>query len=269
MKNQENQDFSSIYKDVFKNVYPKIQSKKNGVIYHVIAIILEGEDCHRKDLCDYFRIDKDSSLEKDQEFADKFSKDIKDLVFTDRLGVIQEPTKNISDWSIKRSDALHEISEQFHSSTSKGERQMKLIIIVACLMVGAFACRKYLQRTRSTNINSPTASLCLAVPASAVYKLHERDSISRDEIIRLIDSATEFLCVPESKNIPVEIMDEERSPESQLKFYIRINLRNGGNIIDKETQYGMKRELPLNVTGKVMQIGFLKNVSILREFNRI
>jgi hypothetical protein len=149
------------------------------------------------------------------------------------------------------------------------ERQMKLIIIVACLMVGAFACRKYLQRTRSTNINSPTASLCLAVPASAVYKLHERDSISRDEIIRLIDSATEFLCVPESKNIPVEIMDEERSPESQLKFYIRINLRNGGNIIDKETQYGMKRELPLNVTGKVMQIGFLKNVSILREFNRI
>lgn len=42
-----------------------------------------------------------------------------------------------------------------------------------------------------------------------------------------------------------------------------------GNIIGKETQYGMKRELPLNVTGKVIQIGFLKNVSILREFNRI
>lgn len=124
-------------------------------------------------------------------------------------------------------------------------------------------------KTRSTKQGNSTASLCLAVPASEVYKLRKGDPLSRDDVVRLIDCATEFLCVPESKNISVEIIDEEPSSESRLKFYVRINLKNGGNIIGKETQYGMKRELPLNVTGKVIQIGFLKNVSILREFNRI
>ena len=124
-------------------------------------------------------------------------------------------------------------------------------------------------KTRSTKQGNSTASLCLAVPASEVYKLRKGDPLSIDDVIRLIDCATEFLCVPESKNISVEIIDEEPSSESRLKFYVRINLKNGGNIIGKETQYGMKRELPLNVTGKVIQIGFLKNVSILREFNRI
>ncbi|GCA93143.1 hypothetical protein [Microcystis aeruginosa] len=124
-------------------------------------------------------------------------------------------------------------------------------------------------KTRSTKQGNSTASLCLAVPASEVYKLRKGAPLSRDDVVRLIDCATEFLCVPESKNISVEIIDEEPSSESRLKFYVRINLKNGGNIIGKETQYGMKRELPLNVTGKVIQIGFLKNVSILRKFNRI
>lgn len=125
-------------------------------------------------------------------------------------------------------------------------------------------------KTRSTKQGNSTASLCLAVPASEVYKLRKGDPLSRDDVVRLIDCATEFLCVPEYKKISVEtIPDEGRSPESRLKFYVRINLKNGGNIIGKETQYGMKRELPLNVTGKVIQIGFLKNVSILRKFNRI
>lgn len=263
-----NPSFSSICKDVLKNVYPKIQSKKNGVLYHVLAIILEDVDSHRKFLCDDFRIDEDSSLEKDQEFADKFSKDITNLVYLERLKGNKQIKEKLSTLATKGSDLVDELNP-LQSNQSKEERKMKLIIIVACLMVGTFACFKYLDRTRSRKQGNSTASLCLAVPASAVYNLHKGYSISRDEIIRLIDSATEFLCEPESKNIPVEIMDEERSPESQLKFYIRINLQNGGNIIGKETQYGMKRELPLNVTGEVTQIGFLKNVSILRTFNRI
>jgi hypothetical protein len=264
-----NESFSSICEDVFKIVSPQIKYKKMGVLYDVLNILLEGkeEEFHAKDLCHYFGINKDSYLEKDQEFAENFLNDITKLVYTDRLVGSKKLNKNLSTTSIGISNFFN---EKFNHS--KEDIQMEWIVVVACLIVGTFACYKYLQRTRSTNIISPTASLCLAVPASAVYNLQEGSSLRRDEVVRLIDSATEFLCVPESKNIPVEIVeiiDEERSSESRLKFYIRINLTNGGNIIGKETQYGMTRELPLNVTGKVIEIGFLKNVSILRKFNRI
>jgi len=261
-----NKYFSSICKDVFTIVYPKIKSKKGGVLYHVLSIILEREESQRDDLCRYFGINQSSCLDEDKRLSGEFLNDVTKLVYVERL---KFGDFNSTGVATGISGILDNV-DPTKSNQSKEERQMELIITVACLMVGAFTCFKYLQRTRSKNEISPTASLCLAVPASEVYNLHEGYDLNRDDVVRLIDCATEFLCVPEYKKISVEtIPDEGRSPESRLKFYVRINLKNGGNIIGKETQYGMKRELPLNVTGKVIQIGFLKNVSILREFNRI
>lgn len=264
-----NPPFSSTWRDIFENVYPKISSKNTGVLYRVLNIILEGEEFQAKNLCDYFGIDQSSSLEEDKKFSDDFLEDITNLIFAEKTK-IQALNKLITSSQTKVNDTLDHVN-LLESNQSKEKRKMYWIIVVACLMVGAFACLKYLEKTRSRKTNSLSlkASLCLALPASAVYKLRKEDSIGRDEILRLIDSATEFLCVEESKNIPVEITNEEPSSESQLKFYVRINLKNGGNIIGKETQYGMQRELPLNVIGEITELGFLKNVSILRSFNRI
>lgn len=237
------------------------------MIYQVLSLLLEGEDSHKYGICNHYGIKSSSTLDQDKKFSNDFLDDVTKLVYTNRL---KFGDLNSTIFATSVSDGLDKL-DPTKSNQSKEERQVELIIVVACLMVGAFACLKYLEKTRSgqTNGLSLKASLCLALPASAVYKLREKDSIGRDEILRLIDSATEFLCVEESKNIPVEITNEEPSSESQLKFYVRINLKNGGNIIGKETQYGMQRELPLNVIGEITELGFLKNVSILRSFNRI
>ncbi|MFM8298134.1 MAG: hypothetical protein ACKN9A_06910, partial [Microcystis aeruginosa] len=79
-----NKYFSSICQDVFTIVYPKIKSKKGGVLYHVLSIILEGEESQRDYLCHYFGINQSSSLKEDKTYSDDFLNDITNLCFVER-----------------------------------------------------------------------------------------------------------------------------------------------------------------------------------------
>lgn len=113
----------------------------------------------------------------------------------------------------------------------------------------------------------------MAVPASTVYGLSRGQSIPREKIIEIIEAAPEFLCTKaeeaKKKFIDIDIIDQDISPESQLKFYIRIDIPNGQNIINAETKYVIKRDLPPSTEGKIIQLGRLRDASILKSFNRI
>jgi hypothetical protein len=134
-------------------------------------------------------------------------------------------------------------------------------------------CKKVLdsQESSSSTTADRSAALCLTVPESAIYDLEEGQPINRERIIKLIDFASEFLCVKieEADSFSIDILKEKQSPERQLKFYIRIDISNGQNIINKKTLYQMKRDLSPDAEGTIRELGFLQNVSILRQFNRI
>jgi len=59
------------------------------------------------------------------------------------------------------------------------------------------------------------------------------------------------------------------SPDSQLKFYIRIDVPDGQDIICGETKYVIKRDLPPNIRGEIKKLGRLKSISSISSFNRI
>jgi hypothetical protein len=264
--------FSDIYKQIVEKIYPETKNNDCGIMYEALSIILADKQEHKNYICEKFAIELYSSLEEDVKISEHFLSDITSIVYIDRLLGIKFVNEKVSGTCV----SISKIIDQVNPLSPQKENQMKLVITAVCLMVGAYACYQFLRRSNVKNaqsqkmINGFKSSLCLVVPASTVYELQEGQFINRDQILKLIDSATEFLCIEHDKAINAEVdVYEEPTPDSRLKFYIRIDLENAGNIIGKETQYGMKRELPSNVTGQITQLGFLKNVSILRSFNRI
>ncbi|PZV25045.1 MAG: hypothetical protein DCF12_16390 [Snowella sp.] len=252
-----NQELLKIYKETFQKVSLKVESKDKGVMYEALKILLNANKYDLDLLVSQFGIKESSCFDEDQEIANRILNDVKQIVYVERLPL----------GDLNLSSIATKLSNQINQSK---EKKMELIIIAACLMAGIFTCLRYLEKEESSKLPPGRSSLCLAVPSSAIYKLVKDPHLERNEIEKLIDSATEFKCVKESEEVSVEIDPNEKiSSDSQLKFYVRIDLENGGNIIGKETQYGMKRELPLNVKGTIRELGFLKDVSILRKFNRV
>ena len=121
-----NKYFSSICKDVFAIVYPKIKSKKGGVLYHVLSIILEREESQRDDLCRYFGINQSSCLDEDKRLSGEFLNDVTKLVYVERLKFGDFNSTNLATGI---SDILDNV-DLTKSNQSKEERQMELIITV-------------------------------------------------------------------------------------------------------------------------------------------
>jgi hypothetical protein len=67
----------------------------------------------------------------------------------------------------------------------------------------------------------------------------------------------------------IDVINQEILQDSQLKFYIRIDIPNGQDIIGAETKYVIKRDIPKDTEGKIIQLGRLRDASVLKSFNRI
>ncbi len=63
--------------------------------------------------------------------------------------------------------------------------------------------------------------------------------------------------------------NEEIPPNSNREVYIRIHIDNGQAMIDKESPYILKRNLPREGQRIVQRYDCLKNLSGLENFNRV
>ena len=97
-------------------------------------------------------------------------------------------------------------------------------------------------------------------------------SVNRDDILELIDAASDFLCIQqdEASQLSVEIDENQTpSPDGVLEFYIRIDIPDGQAIINQKTKFVIKRDIPLNTPGNIKQLGLIKDMSSVSSFNRI
>ena len=120
-------------------------------------------------------------------------------------------------------------------------------------------------------------AICLVIPASAVADLPKKEEtetidkeVDKDGIVQLIDAASYFLCTKQEDASDIGIdKSQEALPDSQLKFYIRIDIPDGREIIDEKTKYAIKRDLPPDVQGKIKELGRLTSIDSISSFNRI
>jgi hypothetical protein len=266
-----NARLKKIYDCIFEKIYPQVEGKKYGVLYHVIKIILKKEVQQFNEVCKEFNI-------KDYDYYQDDCKTLKNIVIPEeealfRLQIILHRELNFPGFEIEE------------------ERIMKKwIILTACLLVGVYACKKYLEqnqrqeprrRQRDTNddkletvIPAPprpfvTAALCLVVPASVTDNLMEYSEINVCQIEKLIDKASYLLCSKpeEAEFLKLEFTDENISNIGENReVFIKINISNTQDMIGKTLPHILKRNLPSSSNGKVIALAPLKNLSGLEQF---
>ncbi|MFN6199611.1 MAG: hypothetical protein ACK4YS_13570 [Aphanizomenon sp.] len=117
-------------------------------------------------------------------------------------------------------------------------------------------------------------ALCLVVPSLVVRNVKKDYPINISDIEKLIDNSLYFLCteLEEATQLSLETTDEDITNVSeQREIYIRINIANGESMIGKKIPYILKRNLPPNGQGVVIQLACLKYLSVsgLEYFNHI
>jgi hypothetical protein len=259
--------FETSCEQIFKQVYPHIEDQEKGTLSSVIYFILDKIEAQK--LCEQYSIKKNASLDEDLDLSD-------DIIYTVSINK-QKPVKD--NWLVKGTGEIaKKVSRPFRKSLDNDKDKMELIVVAAVILIGAYISQKLLSKPPTKGISPPAlpsqlipTAICLGVPASAVYGLTVGQQINREKIIELIEAAPEFLCIKaeEANKKNIDTINQEVSQDSQLKFYIRIDIPNGQKIIDAETKYVIKRDIPKNTEGQIIQLGRLRDASILKSFNRI
>lgn len=269
-----NEYFKKSYKQIFDQIYPHIKNQQLGTLSTVFYLILNESEA--RELCEEYGVKKNYSLDEDLDLAD-------DIIYT--VSIDKQKLVKANFISRTGGEIVKNISRPFRKSLDSNEDKMEFIVVAAVILIGAFFSQKLLIKDKSKNILSsstkeisspsltrqPTA-ICLAVPASAVFGLTIGKAIDRNEIIQLIEAASDFICtqVGQAETLGVDIdINQSPSPDSQLKFYIRIDIPDGREIIGGETKYVIKRDLRPNTQGEIKELGRLRSISSISSFNRI
>lgn len=261
-----NENPKNLYDQVCNNIYPQIQGIEKGLLYKTIQLILCEEQSPEQEktrkICDYFEIKPHAYKHEDKKIIDN----LLDTIFIN-IKILKAPAKLVKNF--------------------QGENMEWIFVAAAFTFVGLFLYKQTLDKKQQEKIKpsvqeikeqpifSPPipADLCLIVPASIASNFKNGSNLSVDELTHLIDSTSYFLCThvkaADSNEQLLEMTDENILHDSKREVYIRINIDNGRNLIDKKITYYLKTNLPINAQCIVKQLACLRNLSGLEKFNRV
>ncbi|MGB8686903.1 MAG: hypothetical protein WCD53_06155 [Microcoleus sp.] len=252
----------SLYDQVCNNIYPQIQGIEEGLLYKTIQMILCEEQEKTREICDYFGIKPYANKDEDNKIID----DLFDAIFRNNQ-ILKVPAKLVKkfqggnmEW-IFVAAAFTFVGLFFYKQTLDKKEQDKI--------------KPAVQEIKEKPIFSPPipADLCLVIPASIASNFINRSNLKVDELTYLIDNASYFLCttvkVADSNEQYLKITDESIQLDSRREVYIRININDGRNLIDKKIPYYLKTNLPLQAQCIVKKLACLENLSGLENFNRV
>ncbi|MDB9481654.1 hypothetical protein PN476_03380 [Dolichospermum circinale CS-537/05] len=79
-----------------------------------------------------------------------------------------------------------------------------------------------------------------------------------------------FLCTTDANStVKLNTTDDAPLSDSKREVYIKININDGQNVINKKTRYSLKENLSENVQGYIEELKCLMDLSGLEKFNRI
>jgi len=257
-----NNNLEDLYHPIFEKIYPQIKTQRRGVLYHVIYEILSTDKEQADAICNQYGIKSSATLDEDNKIVNEITPHLKKG--TDMLG-------------FKIPNFVNTIAAGLKDKERFG------IVATACKLAGPLLCENYLNSVeeqqiqaggkKRTNLPRPplTVALCLIVPASVASSLQNEMVLKTFDIEQLIDAASYFLCteVQKADKLYLETTDKEILSDSNLEVYMRIDIPNGQEMIDKTIRYILKRNLPPNGQGKIKELACLKSLSGLEVFNRV
>ena len=287
MSNDNN--LSKIYNQVYEELKTRsdyVLKSERGRLYCIISEILrESTPGSRQEItniiCNEVKIKNTNFLDDDF----KIVRELLSEVFTERQ--FTSKISQIGNWANQVIEGLNQ-----HLNTNE-EDSMKLLVVAACMLVGVYACLKYLEdrkkyKDTSSKPNSQRqpsnasekkpappipAGLCLVVPASEVSSIRAGSSIDGRRLEALINSASYFLCEsPKQSEKIEERLDLTSDPipvDSPKEVYARIAIPDGRAMITSKTRYEIKENIKDSEQYKVDKLNCLQNLSGLESFTRV
>lgn len=256
-----NKRLKNLYNEVFISLYPKIKNQKRGVLHNLIYILLDPNQSQANAIYQKIGIKENDYREDDKKLVNE---------------LMDNPEENIIN--------------NLNPLTDNNKMELLWIVVIACSLVGTYACIQFLKRnqeqkrkqkqayekaqtTQSDTLpqKSLTAALCLIVPASIVS--HLKNYLDPNDVEQLLDNASYFLCTTvddaDLKQERLELTTEDIPVVGNQEIYIRIHIPDGQEMINKKILYILKRNLPSHGQGIVKTRASLRNLSGLEVFNRI
>lgn len=259
-----NDNFKALYQQIVQKLAGLNQShnSETGRLYKTIRIIVGEEQSQSlrktREVCDYFGIKSDSSIEEDKKIID----DLLDVIFVDNL-FFQVAAKSLNN------------SPNVLNNCDIGGNMEWIVIATALTLVGVYY-KLVTSKQEDEKVQEPElkeaipADLCLVIPASIASNLKNGSNLNFDQLIDIINGASYFLCTRDVKSkVKLNTTNEVPLSDSKREVYIKININDGRNVINKKTRYSLKENLSENVQGYIEELKCLMDLSGLEEFNRI
>lgn len=276
------QDPLQTYQEQFQEIYFAIKNCDRGCLYAAIAYL---DPDNSEDICHYFGIDKNSTLDNDFKFCQPFlSSPIKDL------SIFQIPL-------LKEIAKIQEAMEfaNFWAPIKDNTEMFTVIIIVAFILTALYFSIQKLQQRRklnkTRNIREPQVKgrdrdldyaqprltglsrkpsvLCLVVSSHQFSGLNPGDSIASSRVKELISSASYFLCDGSvqaiDQKVNLNLSPESINYSSEEYAYIQLRIVEGEGMIAQETKYSLKKNLP-DGGAQIDKIARLINLDGLENF---
>ncbi|NEQ07008.1 MAG: hypothetical protein F6K37_14000 [Moorea sp. SIO4E2] len=290
--NQDYQDPLKIYQEQFKEIYAVIKNRDRGCLYEAIAY-LDPENS--EDICHYFGIDKNSTLDNDFKFCKPFlSSPIKDLFifqipFLKEIAQIPEAME-FPNFLVPIQDnngmftviiivafilpALYYIavkqSEQRRKlNKDRNIRQPQVNRNIREPQVKARDRYLYDYQPRLTGLSRKPSVLCLVVPSHQFSGLNPGLQIPSSRVKKLISSASYFLCDGSvqaiEQKVNLNFSGSSINFYSEEYAYIQLIIPEGEGMIAQETKYSLKKKLP-DGDAKINKIARLINLDGLENF---
>lgn len=273
-----------LYIWVLEIVFEKVKHEKSGILFRSLELLLKNDEQHRAQLCEIFKIKPNAQTDDDLEIINDWLEfTLGKAVTFERLvkKIFGKFRREISN-KIKTEDEAERLVNQ------QEDNMVKWIVAGALILVGLVACLKFLEdqqkkgaesseRDGGTGLSPSThrqvpVSLYLVVPSHIVAKDTniERDkTIEKETLERLIDYASYFLCVePNVNEHEQRLANTEELPDSQQEVYVRIDISDGEEMLDKRVPYALKSNLKPGAIFTIRKISLLRDLSDLDQFNR-
>ncbi|NEP54697.1 MAG: hypothetical protein F6K65_40275 [Moorea sp. SIO3C2] len=278
---QDYQDPLQTYQEQFKEIYAGIKNRHQGCLYAAITY-LDPENS--EDICHYFGIDKNSTLNNDFKFCQPFlSSPIKDL------SIFENPL-------LKEIAKIPEAMEfaNFLAPIKDNNEMFTVIIIVAFILTPLYFLiqklqqRQKLNKTRNirepqvkardrylddyqprlTGLSRKPSVLCLVVPSHQFSGLNPGLQIPSSRVKKLISSASYFLCDGSvqaiEQKVNLNFSGSSINFYSEEYAYIQLIIPEGEKMISQETKYSLKKKLP-DGDAKINKIARLINLDYSAE----
>lgn len=250
------------------DIYQKIEGCQTGVLYQCILHTQNGDEERAQEICNFFCIplNQRSTLNDDHNIIARI------------LG---------GNNGYKGVQLMTEAPVGRRSSKFKEQdptMQYIILIIASFFLVGFYAFsqkKKPHERSASSSIypdDSPAVPkqqpgyICLVVKARTLYELGYGEYLGRDQVIELITSATDFLCITQNQCRQIEdALDPLNEPlekylETSKEIYLRISTDNITPVLGKVSKLEIKSKLALS-SYRLEKMDLLRTLSGLANFN--